>query len=64
MEQKVRYIVNKPHMHLIYNTTGQIYVVHGPQDRIAEIEKSSNRENVTLKGILEGNKNGWILLLK
>ncbi len=52
-----------PHRHLIYNSAAQIYAIYGTEDRVAELEKSSNRKNVTLKGAVMGNKNGWILVL-
>jgi hypothetical protein len=51
-------------MHVIYNSAGQIYVLHGTEDSIAVIEKASRRENVTLKGFIVGNEKGRILVLK
>jgi hypothetical protein len=53
----------EPHMHIIYNSAGQIYVIHGTEDRVSELEKYPNRKSVTLNGAIEGNKKGWILAL-
>jgi len=51
------------HAHVIYTNEGQTYAVHGPHEKIAAIEESSKRENVTLTGKLQGNKGGWILYI-
>ena len=51
------------HAHVIYTNEGQTYAVHGPHEKIAAIEKSSKRENVTLTGKLQGNQGGWILYI-
>ncbi|HEX9666567.1 MAG TPA: hypothetical protein VGA95_08440 [Thermodesulfobacteriota bacterium] len=50
-------------MHVIYNSAGQIYMLHGTEDSIAVIEKASRRENATLKGFIVSNEKGRILEL-
>jgi hypothetical protein len=50
----------EPHAHFLYTNEGQIYALHGSHEKIVSIEKNPQRENVTLKGKLGGNENGWI----
>lgn len=49
------------HAHLIYTEDGRTLAVHGPHEKILELEKSTQRENVTLSGNLHGSSGGWIL---
>ncbi len=51
------------HAHVIYTDEGQTYALHGPHEKITAIEMTSNRENVTLTGNLQGNSSGWILYI-
>ena len=51
----------EPHAHFIKTKEGKIYALHGTLEDIVSIEKSSDRENVTLSGILRANDSGWIL---
>ena len=49
------------HAHLIYTNDGKTLAVHGDHEKITALEKTSDRENVTLSGSLQGNSGGWIL---
>lgn len=49
------------HAHVIYTDDGKTLAVHGDHEKITALEKSSERENVTLSGSLQGNTGGWIL---
>lgn len=49
------------HAHLIYTDDGKTLAVHGPHEKITALEKTSERENTTLSGSLQGNSGGWIL---
>ncbi len=51
----------EPHAHFIQTNEGEIYALHGTLENIVSIEKSSDRENVTLSGVLKANDSGWIL---
>lgn len=51
----------EPHAHFIQTREGKIYALHGTLEDIISIEKSSDRENVTLTGVLKANESGWIL---
>ena len=51
----------EPHAHFIQTNQGNIYALHGTLEDIVTIEKSSDRENVTLSGVLKANDSGWIL---
>jgi len=50
----------EPHAHFMQTKEGEIYALHGPHEKIISMEKNPHRENVTLKGKLEGNESGWI----
>jgi hypothetical protein len=50
----------EPHAHFLYTNEGQIYALHGSHEKIVSFEKNPQRENITLKGKLGGNENGWI----
>jgi len=49
------------HAHIIHTNEGRTYAIHGPQEKITAIEKTSDRKNVTLSGKVQGNNGGWIL---
>ncbi len=51
----------EPHAHFMQTKEGQIYALHGPHEKIISIEKDPQRENVSLRGKLQGNESGWIL---
>lgn len=51
----------EPHAHFIYTGSGQVYIIHGSEEKIQEIEKSANRRNVSIDGKLLENENGGIL---
>ncbi len=52
------------HAHFIYTDTGRVYILHGSEERIEEIEKNANRTNISIDGKLLGNENGWILYVE
>jgi len=52
---------HEDHAHLIYTKDAKTYAVHGPYEKIVEIEQSSKRENVTITGKVQGNQGGWII---
>jgi len=54
---------HEPHAHIIYTGEGEVYALHGSEETIANIEKSSERRNVFLKGKILGNQKGWILFV-
>lgn len=49
------------HAHVIYTDDGRTLAVHGNHEKITALEKTSERENVTITGSLQGNSSGWIL---
>ena len=51
------------HAHLIYTNEGRTYAIHGPHEKIAAIEKTAKRKNVSLSGKVQGNNGGWILYI-
>jgi hypothetical protein len=55
---------NEPHAHVIKTPEGTIYSIHGPEEKIVEIEKSSNRKNVSLSGTVKNTDSGPILLIE
>lgn len=55
---------NEPHAHVIRTPEGTIYSIHGPKEKIVEIEKSSNRKNVYLSGTVTKTDSGPILLIE
>ena len=40
---------------------GQVYAVQGSEEAILRLEKTSNRENVEIKGKIGGNQDAWII---
>ncbi len=55
---------NEPHAHAIKTPEGTIYSIQGPEEKIVEIEKSSNRKNVSLSGTVKETDSGSILIIK
>ncbi len=55
---------NEPHAHAIKTPEGTIYSIQGPEEMIVEIEKSSNRKNVTLSGAVKKTDSGSILIIE
>ncbi|GJM16037.1 MAG: hypothetical protein DHS20C13_13640 [Thermodesulfobacteriota bacterium] len=51
----------EPHAHFIKTDKGEVYALLGSPETIKTLEKSSQKENVTLDGTLKANKRGWIL---
>lgn len=54
----------EPHAHFIKTDKGEIYALQGSPETIQTLEKSSQKENVTLDGTLKANKSGWILYVE
>lgn len=54
----------EPHAHVIRTPEGTIYSIHGPKEKIIEIEKSPNRKNVTLSGTVKNTDSGSILIIE
>ena len=54
----------EPHAHVIKTPEGTIYSIHGPEEKIIEIEKSSNRKNVSLSGTVKETDSGSILIIE
>ncbi len=53
-----------PHAHVVYTEDGQVYALEGSEEAIHKIETNPNRENVTVKGKLQGNPGGWIIFVE
>ncbi len=51
----------EPHAHFIKTDEGKIYALQGSLEDIESIEKTPDRENITLTGVLKANNSGWIL---
>jgi len=49
---------------VIKTPEGTIYSIHGPEEKIVEIEKSSNRKNASLSGTVKNTDSGPILLIE
>jgi len=54
---------NEPHAHVVFTREGEVYALHGSEEKIINIEKSSQRRNVFLRGKVLGNQKGWILFV-
>jgi len=54
----------EPHAHAIKTPEGTIYSIQGPEEKIVEIEKNSNRKNVTLSGTVKKTDSGSILIIE
>lgn len=54
----------EPHAHFIQTEDGEIYALQGSPAAINNLEKSSQKENVTLNGTLKANQSGWILYVE
>ena len=54
----------EPHAHAIKTPEGTIYSIQGPEEKIIEIEKSSNRKNVSLSGTVKKTDSGSILIIE
>lgn len=55
---------DEPHAHVIKTPEGTIYSIHGPEEKMIEIEKSPNRKNVSLTGTVKKTETGSIIFIK
>ncbi len=55
---------NEPHAHVIKTPEGEIYSIHGPEEKMIELEKSPNRKNVSLTGTVKKTETGSIIIIK
>ena len=56
-----------PHAHVILDTRtkeGNVYAVMGSPEAIERLEKTSNRQNVEVKGKIGGDQSAWILTVE
>ncbi|HEY7536091.1 MAG TPA: hypothetical protein VH878_09130 [Thermodesulfobacteriota bacterium] len=54
----------QPHAHVIKTPEGTIYSIHGPEEKMIEIEKNPNRKNVSVSGTVKETDSGSVLLIK
>jgi len=54
----------EPHAHVIRTPEGTIYSIHGPEEKIIEIERGPNRKNVTLSGTVKKTDSSSILIIE
>lgn len=52
------------HLHLVTTTDGQVYAIHGSEESIHRIESMSNRNDVELRGKIQGDQGAWVLFVQ
>ncbi len=69
-EISLKYVVSdkpcdkmKAHAHAIFTEDGEIIAIIGDEEYIKEIESSSNRQGVLIKGEIKGNNEGKVIYL-
>jgi hypothetical protein len=55
---------NEPHAHVMKTPEGEIYSIHGSEEKMIELEKSPNRKNVSLTGTVKETETGSIIIIK
>jgi hypothetical protein len=52
------------HLHLVQTSDGQVYAIHGSEEAIHRIESMSNRNDVELRGKIQGDQGAWVLFVQ
>jgi hypothetical protein len=52
-----------PHQHILVTKEGTVYSLQGLQDGLVKIAKMPQRTDVEIKGKVQGNQYGWILVV-
>jgi len=52
-----------PHQHILVTQEGTVYSLQGLQDGLVNIAKMPQRTDVKIKGKVQGNQYGWILVV-
>ncbi len=52
-----------PHQHILVTKEGTVYNLQGLEDGLVKISKMPQRTDVQVKGKVQGNQYGWILVV-
>ncbi|MGH7900864.1 MAG: hypothetical protein ACRENZ_03925 [Thermodesulfobacteriota bacterium] len=52
-----------PHQHILVTKEGTVYNLQGLEDGLVKIAKMPQRTDVQVKGKVQGNQYGWILVV-
>jgi len=52
-----------PHQHILVTQEGTVYNLQGLEDGLVKIAKMPQRTDVKIKGKVQGNQYGWILVV-
>ena len=52
-----------PHQHILVTKEGTVYSLQGLEDGLVKIAKMPQRTDVQIKGKVQGNQYGWILVV-
>ena len=52
-----------PHQHILVTKEGTVYNLQGLEDGLVKIAKMPQKTDVKIKGKVEGNQYGWILVV-
>lgn len=52
-----------PHQHILVTKEGTVYTLQGLEDGLVKIAKMPQKTDVKIKGKVEGNQYGWILVV-
>ena len=52
-----------PHQHILVTKEGTVYSLQGLESGLLKIEKMPQRTDVKIKGKVQGNQYGWILVV-
>lgn len=53
----------EPHAHVVRTKGGQVYALYGSEDAVKKLEEMSDREEVELKGKVQGDQGAWVLFV-
>ena len=52
-----------PHQHILVTKEGTVYSLQGLEDGLVKIAKMPQRTDVQVKGKIQGNQYGWVLVV-
>ena len=52
-----------PHQHILVTKEGTVYSLQGLEDGLVKIAKMPQRTDVKIKGKVQGNQYGWVLVV-
>ena len=52
-----------PHQHILVTKEGTVYNLQGLEDGLVKIAKMPQRTDVQVKGKIQGNQYGWVLVV-